>query len=126
VEAAIAAAQRARVTVYAMYHPSADYLASDLSKIYTGQTQLAHLAVETGGEAYFVSFGPLPSLAPFLADLTDHLGNQYLLQFLATPSEGPGSLEQVMVKTKLRDVELMVPIRAWVPGLPVGAHKSGS
>ena len=126
VEAAIAAAQRARVTVYAMYHPSADYRASDLSKIMTGQTQLAHLAVETGGEAYFISFGPLPSLAPFLADLSDHLANQYLLQFLATPSEGPGSLEPVMVKTKLRDVELMVPVRTWVPGIQVGAYKSGS
>jgi hypothetical protein len=116
VEAAIAAAQRARVTVYAMYHPAADYLSSDLSKIYAGQVQLAHLAVETGGEAYFISFGPLPSLAPFLADLNDHLANQYLLQFLANPVEGPGGLEQVMVKSKIHDVELMVPDRTWVPG----------
>ncbi len=118
VEAAIAAAQRARVTVYAMYHPSADYLVSDLSRIYTGQTQLAHLAMETGGEAYFISFGPLPSLAPFLADLGDHLANQYLLQFLANPAEGPGALQPVTVKSKVRDVELMVPDRTWVPGRP--------
>jgi hypothetical protein len=116
VEAAIAAAQRARVTVYAMYHPSADYLSSDLSRIYNGQIQLAHLAVETGGEAYFISFGPLPSLAPFLADLGDHLANQYLLQFLANPGEGNGSLEQVVVKSKVHDVELMVPDRTWIPG----------
>ena len=99
-----------------MYHPSADYLSSDLSRIYTGQIQLAHLAVETGGEAYFISFGPLPSLAPFLADLNDHLANQYLLQFLANPVEGPDALEQVMVKSKVHDVELMVPDRTWIPG----------
>jgi len=116
VEAAIAAAQLARVTVYGMYHPSADYASMDVSKIYTGQTQLAHLAVETGGEAYFISFGPLPSLAPFLADLNDHLANQYLLQFLANPGEGPGGLERVTVKSKVHDVELMVPDKTWISG----------
>ena len=116
VETAIAAAQLARVTVYAMYHPSADYLSSDMSKIYNGQVQLAHLAVETGGEAYFVSFGPLPTLAPFLADLSDHLANQYLLQFLANPVEEPGTLERVTVKSKVHDVELMVPDKTWIPG----------
>jgi hypothetical protein len=116
VEAAIATAQRNRVTVYAMYHPSADYLDSDLSEMYTGQVQLAHLAMETGGEAYFTSFGPLPTLAPFLTDLGDHLANQYLLQFLANPGEGPGALEQVMVRSKIYDVELMAPDRTWIPG----------
>ncbi len=64
------AAQRAGVTVYVIYHPSADYLTTDSSKIYSGQVQLAHVADETGGEAYFLGFGPLPSLAPFLADMT--------------------------------------------------------
>jgi hypothetical protein len=116
VETAIAAAQLARVTVYAMYHPSADYLSSDASKIYNGQIQLAHLAEETGGEAYFISFGPLPSLAPFLADLNDHLANQYLLQFLANPGEEPGGLERVTVKSKVHDVELMVPDKTWISG----------
>ena len=45
-EAAIEAAQRAGVTVYAIYHPSADYLTSDFSKLYAGQIQLAHVAVK--------------------------------------------------------------------------------
>ncbi len=89
-EAAIAAAQQAGVTIYAIYHPSADYTTADYSKIYTGQVLLAHVAVETGGEAYFLGFGPLPSLAPFLADITDHLANQYSLEFLANPADGPG------------------------------------
>ncbi len=55
-EAALEAAQRAGVTVYVIYHPSADYLATDSSKIYSGQVQLAHVADETGGEAYFLGF----------------------------------------------------------------------
>ena len=119
VEAAIAVAQRARVTVYAIYHPSADYLASDPSSVYSGQVQLAHLGMETGGEAYFISFGPLPSLAPFLADINEHLANQYLLQFLANPGEGTGSLEEVTVRSKVNDLELMVPEKTWISGSPV-------
>jgi hypothetical protein len=119
-EVAIEAAQRAGVTVYAIYHPSADYLNSDFSELYAGQVQLAHVAGETGGEAYFLSFGPLPSLGPFLGDIADHLSNQYLLEFLANPgerpSEGSGFLLQVTVKSKGQDLELMAPKKAWVPG----------
>lgn len=113
-KAALAAAQRAGVTVYVIYHPSADYLSADSSKIYAGQVQLAHVADETGGEAYFLGFGPLPSLGPFLTDLADHLANQYLLEFLASPVQGPGELEQIMVKTKIADLEVMVPDKVWV------------
>jgi hypothetical protein len=116
VDAAIEAAQRAGVMVYAIYHPSADYLTSDSSRIYSGQLQLAHLALETGGEAYFLSFGPLPSLAPFLTDIVDHLANQYLLEFLAKPGEGLGRLLQVTVMSRFPDLELMAPDSVWVPG----------
>jgi hypothetical protein len=114
-EAALAAAQRAGVTVWVIYHPSADYLNTDSSQLDAGQIQLAHVADETGGEAYFVGFGPLPSLAPFLADMTDHLANQYLLEFLANPAEEAGTLQQVTVKSKITDIDVMVPDKVWVP-----------
>jgi hypothetical protein len=123
-EAAIEAAQRAGIAVYAIYHPSADYLTSDSSKVYSGQLRLAHLAYETGGEAYFLYFGPLPSLAPFLADISDHLANQYLLEFLANPSEGPGSLQEITAKSKFPDLELIAPGRVWVPGRRSGLHST--
>jgi hypothetical protein len=116
-EAALAAAQRAGVIVFVIYHPSADYLTTDYSKLYSGQVQLAHVADETGGEAYFLGFGPLPSIAPFLSDLADHLANQYLLEFRAKPAEGAGALEQVTVKSKITDLEVMVPDKVWVPGV---------
>ncbi len=115
-EAALEAAQRAGVTVYVIYHPSADYLSTDSSKLYSGQVQLAHVADETGGEAYFLGFGPLPSLAPFLTDLADHLANQYLLEFVASPVEAPGKLDRVIVKSKISDLEVMVPDKIWVAG----------
>ena len=114
-EAAIEAAQRAGVTVYAIYHPSADYLTND-SKIYSGQLQLAHVGIETGGEAYFLSFGPLNSLGPFLADIGDHLANQYWLEFLANPSEGAGGLQSISIHSDIPDLEVIVPSRVWVAG----------
>lgn len=115
-DAAIEAAQRAGVAVYAIYHPSADYMARDFSKLYWGQIQLAHVANETGGEAYFTTFGPLPSLAPFLADIATHLANQYLVEFLATPPSGPGALRDFTVKSRIPDIDLIAPYKAWVPG----------
>jgi hypothetical protein len=117
-ETALEAAQRAGVTVYVIYHPSADYLATDSSQIYSGQVQLSHVANETGGEAYFLGFGPLPSVAPFLADMADHLANQYRLLFLAKPGQEPGDLQPVTVKSKITDLEVMAPDRVWVPAVP--------
>jgi hypothetical protein len=116
VEAALEQAQRAGVTVYAIYHPGADYLESDFTKIYDGQVRLAHLAAETGGEAYFSGFGPLSSLAPFLADIADHLANRYLLEFLANPDEESCALQDVTVRSKNGDIELTAPARVRVPG----------
>jgi len=121
-EAAIEAAQRAGVAVYAIYHPSADFRTTDYSKLHYGQVQLAHVAVETGGEAYFTDFGPLPSLAPFLVDLADHLANQYLLEFRTRSAPPPGALQHITIKSTLPDVELMAPYRVWVPGA-MPAHK---
>lgn len=115
-EAAIQAAQKAGVTVFAIYHPSADYTTADYSKIYSGQVLLAHVAMETGGEAYFLGFGPLPSLAPFLSDMADHFANQYLLEFLARPVDAPGAFQTVTVRSKNQDLELMVPGQVWVAG----------
>ena len=112
-EEALATAQRAGVTLYVIYHPSADYVETDASKLDTGQVQLAHVADETGGEAYFLGFGPLPSLAPFLTDLADHLANQYLLEFRA---EGIGALQTVTVKSRITDLEVMAPDKVFVPG----------
>lgn len=117
-EAALAGAQRAGVPIYVIYNPSADYMKTEPSQIYAGQVQLAHVADESGGEAYFLGFGPLPSLAPFLADLADHLANQYLLEFTANPAEASDGLEHVSVKTNSAAIEVMVQDKVYVPVRP--------
>jgi hypothetical protein len=83
--------------------------------------QLAHVAQETGGEAFFWTFAPQPSIAPYLADIATHLANQYLLEFLANPAEGSGALTDVIVTSKIGYVDLMAPYKVWVPG-----RRSGS
>jgi hypothetical protein len=115
-ESAIEAAQKAAVTLFAIYHPSADYSSTNVSRLYDGQVQLAHVAHDTGGEAYFVGFGPAPSIAPYLSDIADHLANQYMLEFAANPVAEPGVLEEVTVKPKDADIEIMAPERVWVAG----------
>jgi hypothetical protein len=114
-EKAIEAAQRAGVTVYAIYQPSAAYLNNARSGTREGQTELAHVALETRGEAYFLNLGPLPSLAPFLTDLSGHLANQYLLEFLANPGDLPGTLQQVTIESRFPDLEIVAPYRALIP-----------
>lgn len=127
-EQAIEAAERAGVIMYAIYHPSADYLTSDFSQIHSGQIHLAHVAYETGGEAYFTGPGPLQSLAPFLSDITDHIVNQYLVKFLAEPGEASG-FQPITVKSKIPTEELMAPDKVWVnapirkPAAPHGRER---
>jgi hypothetical protein len=115
-EAALEAAERGDVTVYAIYHPSADYLTMDFSKILAGQVQLAHVASDSGGEAYFLNFGPLLSLAPFLADMNQHLANQYLLEFLAHRGSSSGELQHIQVESKIPKLDLMTPVKVVIGG----------
>lgn len=122
-EAAIRQAQLAGVTVYAIYHPSADYTNSDFSTLYAGQVQLAHVADETGGEAYFLGFGPLPAVAPFLTDIADHLTNEYEIEFLDTTSSPAGELREVSVRCALPDVDLMAPAKVWIAGSDTSTEK---
>ena len=117
VEAAIQAAQRAGVTVYNIYHPRPDYSATDHMTAYSGQVQLAHLSIETGGQAYYQGIQPTSSFAPFLANISDRLANQYSLEFVIQP-ETRGSLQDVSVKCKTGDVYLSAPWKVWVSASP--------
>jgi hypothetical protein len=115
-DATVEAAEREEVTIFVLYHPAADYVTTETATIHAGQVHLAHVAYESGGEAYLLGFGPLPSLEPFLADVADHLANQYRLEFLANPSEPGGALEEVIVRSGLPEIEVMAPAKTWIPG----------
>ena len=63
-DAAIRDAERAGVIIYALYNPTSDYIAQDWQKVDAGLINLASLAYETGGEAYFIGHTPVFSVSP--------------------------------------------------------------
>ncbi len=113
-EAAIEAAQCAGVVVYAIYHPSANWDVAGYSEVHSGQVQLAHVAYETGGQAYFLGINPLGTLQPYLADIADHLANQYVLEFRIGPNVGSG-LQPVLLRSKVEDFDVEAPGKIWIP-----------
>jgi hypothetical protein len=115
-ETATRDAERAGVVFYALYNPANDYLAEPWEKVDSGLVSLASVAYETGGEAYFVGHVPALSIEPFLADITEHLVNQYLVKFRVTPMPD-GAFQIIFVTSGSPERELMNPEKVWVPGL---------
>ena len=115
-ETVIHDAERAGVVVYSLYNPTAGYLAEPWSKVDMGIVNLASVSYETGGEAYFVGHTPTLSIEPFLADITEHLGHQYLVKFRLAPT-ARGAFQTLFVDAGTPERELMRPERVWVPGL---------
>jgi hypothetical protein len=115
-ETVIHDAERAAVVVYSLYNPTAGYLSEPWSKVDMGIVNLASVSYETGGEAYFVGHTPTLSIEPFLADITEHLGHQYLVKFRLAPT-AQGAFQTIFVDAGTPERELMRPERVWVPGL---------
>ena len=117
-ETTIRDAERAGVVVYALYNPVSAFASEKWSDVDAGIVHLAHVCYETGGEAYFVGHSPAESFAPFLADIAEHLANQYLVKFRYSPGPG-GGFHAIQVNGKSADLELMKPSAVWFAGPPV-------
>jgi len=111
---AIDDALRAGVMVYALYTPGAGHSGHSSWRNWQGQNCLAKIAEETGGEAYMLGFGPLVSFAPYLAELSERLGHQYLLTFVAKPKPKPG-FQTVKITTEVPNAEVVAAGRVYVP-----------
>jgi hypothetical protein len=111
---AVETAERAGVIVYALYNAANDYMAQDWKQADVGLTNLASLAYETGGEAYFIGHTPVFSVAPFLADITEHLAHQYLVKFRLAPWSQAG-FRTIFINPTGPERELMKPEKVWVP-----------
>jgi hypothetical protein len=117
VEEAIADAEQAGVLVYCLYAPAAGHASHSPALIHWGQTYLAQLAEETGGEAYFSGRETSASFEPYLSDITEHLSHQYLATFLAVPAPASG-FRPVKFESKLPDVELISAYRFHLERVP--------
>jgi len=113
---AIDAAERAGVVVYSIFASGNGRAVQNPFLVNNGQGSLARLASETGGDAFFEGFQTPVSFRPFLDDVRRLLGQQYLLTFLATPSE-KGRYARLQVSVEAGETELIAPDHVYVPGV---------
>lgn len=116
-DTAIADAQRAGIIVYGIYTPGVGHSGHSFWRINWGQNDLAQLADETGGESYMLGFGTPVSIAPYLTDITEHLGHQYRVTFLADAAGKPG-LKSVKLTTEVPNAEIVAASKVQVPAVP--------
>lgn len=110
---AIQSAQRGGVTVYAIYANTADSFGRNLFLVTNGQGSLNRLAQETGGEAFFEGLQTPVDFAPFLGQVAQRLGQQYLLTFEA--ASGRTGYQPLQVKTEQPNFDLLAPRQIFVP-----------
>ncbi len=116
-DSAIHNAQRAGVIVYSIYFGGRGHMGHAYWRINWGENYLSQLSEETGGEAYWQGFGNPVSFDPYLSDLQDKLGHQYMVTFLAKAQKKSG-FENVKVRSELNHVDLLSADQVYVPGTP--------
>jgi hypothetical protein len=87
---AIDTAQRADVVIYSIYYGGAGHFGHSFWQINWGQTFLSQISEETGGEFYWQGNNNPVSFAPYLNEISQRLGAQYLLAFEAPPENNSG------------------------------------
>jgi VWFA-related protein len=107
-------AQRAGVVVYTIYTPSVGHYGHSFWRMNWGQNFLSQLSDETGGESYFLGFGPPVSFDPFLREIADRQSHQYMLTFLAAPERKAG-LQSVKVQVIEKDASIAAADKVYVP-----------
>jgi hypothetical protein len=83
-------------------------------RINWGQSNLAQITDQTGGESYFQgSYTPV-DFAPFLAQFDKVLSSQYWVSYLAHAKSKPG-LQSIKFSTELPGVDISAPDQVWIP-----------
>lgn len=116
-QAAIEDYQRNGVVVYTLYATGVGRIGRNFFLTSNGQSCLARLAAETGGDAYFLGFQTPVSFKPFLDDLAKLLGQQYLLTFQVKPGKN-AAFARLKVTAEEPEAALVAPDRVWVPAAP--------
>jgi hypothetical protein len=103
VDNSIRDAQRAGVPVYTIYYGNAGIRGGAAS--FSGQSYLAKVSDETGGQAYFQGMGNPVSLTPFFERFTKSLSESYIVSFPA-PAKTNNNLIQLKFSTTLGSAKL--------------------
>ena len=108
------ASQRYGVIVHSIYATGIGRAGRNAWEEQLGQSGIAKIAQETGGEYFALGTQPLVNFKPYLDRLQRVLDNQYYLVFQATPKKKPG-LQRVDISTPESDFEIAAADNVWVP-----------
>jgi hypothetical protein len=109
-------AEKGNINVWSIYYPGMAHRSRSYFRSQYGQWNLSELADETGAESYYLGFGVPVTFKPWLDEIQNHLGNQYLLAFNAGAAGGKkGKFERVRLKTELDGVEFMNANQVFLP-----------
>ncbi len=107
-------AQRTGTIIHSIYFPGVGRRHRNFWEATNGQSGIAQLSDETGGESFYLGFQSPVSFQPYLDTLQKILGNQYLLSFSINPRKSAG-LQYVDLSTEVAGVEFDSADAVWVP-----------
>ncbi len=110
---AIRDAQESHVTIFSIFVSSGRITRNQILNL-NGQGSLDELTSDSGGYSFTQGTQTPVSFQPFLDDLQQMLGQQYLLTFQPTPSGKPG-FHNLKVATEMSGVKMLAPKQVYVP-----------
>jgi len=113
-ETASNASQRYGVIVHSIYAAGVGRLSRNAWEAQLGQSGIAKITDETGGEYFALGTGNAVSFKPYLERLQKILENQYFLVFQVTP-RNKGSLQRLRVSTDVANADLAAADNVWIP-----------
>jgi len=114
-DTASTASQRYGVIVHSVYSPGVGRLGRNAWEAQLGQSGIAKIADETGGEYFALGTQNPVSFKPYLDRLQKMFNNQYFLVFQAVPRKKDG-LQRVKLSTTAANVDIAAADNVWVPG----------
>jgi len=112
-DSASATSQRFGVIVYSIYAMGAGRLGRNAWEAQMGQSGVAKITDETGGEYFAMLYQNAVSFKPYLERLQKIFQNQYYLVFQATPGKKDG-LQRVDISTSVADADIAAADNVWV------------
>jgi hypothetical protein len=106
--------QRFGVIVHSIYATGAGRRGRNAWEAQLGQSGIAKIADETGGEYYALGTLNVVSFKPYLDRLQKFLDNQYYLVFQAVPRKKEG-LQRVDISTDVANADIAAADNVWVP-----------
>jgi hypothetical protein len=114
-ETASNASQRAGVIVHGIYSPGIGRHGRNAWEAQLGQSGVAKIADETGGEFFALGNSNPVSFKPYLERLEKIFANQYFLVFQGAPRK-KGGLQRLRITTEVDNADIAAADNVWVPG----------